>query len=296
MRLIHEMEDLWKIRQRKGMSLPLLANKTGIPQETLLAYEMGKQEIPPAHLARLAKVLYVSEADIKPLSSPPPWAKPAAPPLVSKPAPPPEQAPPPRVEEIKKRVEEVKKEEKPAKKPAVAPGPVPKPQAPPPPISGTQMEAILSLARKLGIDLPTLESRIGKSLPDLTKEEGRQLYDSLVKERLETLGPPLLGKRSALPEGLDLQEFNYLTKAQEAGTPLTFTLFNGQVFTGVVTGFSLYTITIRQENGDEVTLNKLAIAYYRKAARRPEELTMPAQPAPQRTNGNTAENAEEAEI
>lgn len=257
------MEDLWKIRQRKGMSLPLLANKTGIPQETLLAYEMGKQEISPAHLARLAKVLYVSEADIKPLSSPPPWAKLAAPPPTPKPAPPPEMARPPKVEEAKK-------EEKPAKKPAIAPSPMPKPQAPPSPISGTQMEAILSLARKLGIDLPTLEGRIGKSLPDLTREEGRQLYDSLVKERLETFGPPLLGKRSALPEGLDLQEFNYLSKAQEANTPLTFTLFNGQVFTGVVTGFSLYTITIRQENGDEITLNKLAIAYYRKAAQRPE--------------------------
>jgi len=256
------MEDLWKIRQRKGMSLPLLANKAGIPQETLLAYEMGKQEIPPAHLARLARVLYVSEADIKPLSSPPPWARPAAPPPAPKPTPPPpEPAYPPREEEIKEKA-------KAAKKPPEAPTPKPKPQAPPP-ISGTQMEAILSLARKLGIDLPTLESRIGKSLPDLTREEGRQLFDSLLKERLETFGPPLPGKRSALPEGLDLQEFNYLTKVQEAGTPVTFTLFNGQVFTGVVTGFSLYSITIRQENGDEITLNKLAIAYYRKAAQGP---------------------------
>jgi len=42
------------------------------------------------------------------------------------------------------------------------------------------------------------------------------------------------------------------------------TLFDGQTFEGTVIGFGPYQITIRDPGGDEVTLNKLAIAYYRK--------------------------------
>ena len=47
--------------------------------------------------------------------------------------------------------------------------------------------------------------------------------------------------------------------------PLHFILFDGQTFEGTVVGFSPYQITIRETGGDEITLNKLAIAYYLKA-------------------------------
>jgi len=64
---------------------------------------------------------------------------------------------------------------------------------------------------------------------------------------------------------VDSFELAYLLEQKDAGALLRFTLFDGQTFEGVVVGFSPYQITIRQPEGDEITLNKLAIVYYRKA-------------------------------
>jgi hypothetical protein len=73
-------------------------------------------------------------------------------------------------------------------------------------------------------------------------------------------------RRAYLPEGVDEFELEYLTARQEAGTLLRFTLFDGQQLSGKVIGFGPYSITIREaETEDEVTLQKLAIAYYRAA-------------------------------
>jgi hypothetical protein len=57
-------------------------------------------------------------------------------------------------------------------------------------------------------------------------------------------------------------ELAYLQELQEAGVPLHFTLFDGQIFEGPVVGFGPYHIVIREPGGGEITLNKLAIAYY----------------------------------
>jgi len=90
----------------------------------------------------------------------------------------------------------------------------------------------------------------------------------LLVRRIAEERPPkraIARKRAYLPEGVDGFELAYLQEQQEAGVPLHFTLFDGQTFEGTVVGFSPYQITIREPDGDEVALNKLAIAYYRKA-------------------------------
>jgi len=53
-------EDLRTIRKQKKMSVNQLASRTGISIATLVQYEKGELEIPPADLHRLAKALYLS--------------------------------------------------------------------------------------------------------------------------------------------------------------------------------------------------------------------------------------------
>lgn len=55
----------------------------------------------------------------------------------------------------------------------------------------------------------------------------------------------------------------YLTRVRDAGTPLHFVLFDGTSVDGPVAGFGPYNITVRQGDGSEVTLSKLAIVSYR---------------------------------
>lgn len=76
--------------------------------------------------------------------------------------------------------------------------------------------------------------------------------------------PKIPTKRAALPEGVDQYEFDYLTAAQQVQAALTVKLFNGEVITGALIGFSTYALTLRHSDGREVTLNKLAIAYYQR--------------------------------
>ena len=44
--------------------------------------------------------------------------------------------------------------------------------------------------------------------------------------------------------------------------PISFKLFDGTEFNGRIIGFSPYAITITQPNGVEMTIQKLALAYY----------------------------------
>ncbi len=242
-------QDLRKIRERKGMSLNQLASRSGISIATLIQYEGGEQKIPVQDLARLARVLYVDEWDINVRSSPPP-----APP----PEPPPAKPRRPRAEKSRKppQAERAKKERKEKKPPPKSP-----------PARDTQIAHMLTLATRFGIDREALEEQIGKSLDDLTRAEARQ-WNGHFMRRIAEEKPPKRAidrKRAYLPEGVDGFELAYLQEQQEAGVPLHFTLFDGQTFEGPVIGFSPYQIMIRDSNGDEVTLNKLAIAYYRKS-------------------------------
>ncbi|MER3514040.1 MAG: XRE family transcriptional regulator, partial [Chloroflexota bacterium] len=52
-------EDLWKLRQRKGMTVQQLAAKSGIPVAVIQEYEAGKRPIRSADLPKLARALFV---------------------------------------------------------------------------------------------------------------------------------------------------------------------------------------------------------------------------------------------
>ena len=220
-------QDLGTIRKQKGMSISQLASKSGISIAKLVEYEKGTSEIPSADLVRLAKTLYVNVWDINRSSTP--------------------LSPPPAPEK-KGRPKEPPAEKK------------PRPQSPP--ARESQIEHLLMLAARLGVDRVALEEEVGKPLKDLTQKEARTWNGKLSRRWAEQ---KTARKRGYLPESVDSFELVYLLEQQNAGAPLQFTLFDGQTFEGTVVGFGPYQITIREPGGDEVTLNKLAIAYYRKA-------------------------------
>jgi len=229
-------QDLRTLRKQKRVSVNKLSSRSGISIATLIQYEKGEREIPPADLGRLARVLYVDEWDINPRSSPPPTP-------------------------------ERKSREALPSRPEGKPKGRKKPRPQSPPARNTQIAHLLTLAKRFGIDRPALEEEIGKSLDDLTREEARHWNGHFMRRVAEERPPrrAIDRKRAYLPEGVDGFELAYLQKQQEAGAPVHFTLFDGRTFEGAVVGFSPYHIVIREPGGDELTLNKLAIAYYRKA-------------------------------
>ncbi len=237
-------EDLWKLRKRRGMTISQLANKAGVPALSIQEYEQG-QPVRVADLGRLAKALFVDEFEIKIQSDPKPAGKPP------KPAAPPVQ------------------EEKPA-----APAPQKAtPPRPPSPAKPTQISHLLELAKKLGQDEADVQKAaqeaVGKPLDQLSLVEARQLlytYTEQIKEKraVEEASRPegTRRRRAQLPEGIDEFELNYLQSCQESGDVLAFHLLNGKTFTGRVIGFSAYQIMIDQGDNTEITLQKLALAYY----------------------------------
>nr|HID14173.1 XRE family transcriptional regulator [Anaerolineae bacterium] len=150
-------EDLRTIRNRKGMSVNQLASRSGISIATLIQYEKGERQIPPADLRRLAKALYVDEWDINPRSSPPPPRKerPARPPRPKK-KPPKKKRPPPKS----------------------------------PPARDTQIAHLLTLAARFGMDRAALEAEIGKPLEELTQKEARFWNGHFVR-RIAEERPPI---------------------------------------------------------------------------------------------------------
>jgi transcriptional regulator with XRE-family HTH domain len=229
-------EPLWKIRQRKGLNINQLASKSGVPAISIQEYESGRA-IRGADLPKLAKALFVEEWDIEIQGKPPAKKKPATP------------------------------------APAPKPTPAAKPPAVSPPARPSQIEHLLNLTiARFGKDRAALEAEIGKPLEQMTKLQAGQLlnkYQKLLAESQETRSPEereAKRKRAYLPEGVDGFELQYLTAQQEQNALLTFTLFDGQQFSGRIVGFSPYSITIREEQTQaEVTLQKLAVAYYRAA-------------------------------
>ncbi len=227
-------QDLWQLRRRKGMSVKQLAAKAGLSPKELDAYENGEL-VRTLHRHRLAKVLFVDPSDIKVQSSP----KPARP------------QPKPKPAAKGKRPSSPKKPTKPAK--------TPKPARP------GQIEHLIALARVLGEDEAALTVKIGKPPAELTLPEAKKWlgeYHRMTEERRAKR--PLGTRRShvPLPEEVDEFELNYLQARQEKGEMVTFKLFDGAAFTGQVVGFAPFSITIRQADGTEVTMQKLALAYY----------------------------------
>ncbi len=232
-------ENLWALREQKRMSVAALANRTGLPVSLIMEYESGQRSIDPRHLSRLARALYVEEADIKLQSDPRPSPTPSEQP------PGPEGQPTPKTRGKAARAKAA-----------------PKPPAPPRPSQLAHLEILL---QKLGRSTAELEAELGKPLAELDRSAVSHLLGQLQAE-LAKRSAATARRRPYLPESVDEFEARYLTAAQEAGDLLHFTLFDGSRLAGRVIGFGPYTITLRAEDGSEVTINKLAIVTYRKAA------------------------------
>lgn len=251
-------EDLWELRKRRGMTVKQLANKAGIKPANLYAYEKG-EPVRLSDLERLAKALYVNANDIKIQSDPPTKTKPAEPPPAKPAAAPPEQVvaeekgeqPNPRPKKKRwGREKRLTQEQEPG---SVRPG---------------QLEYMRMLWAKLGVEETAVIAELGKPLEELSYDEARGLngrYMQLWKDRKPELSPrppDTRRKRAHLPESVDEFEHNYLQARLDGQETVTFTLINDKVFSGQIIGFSPYNIAIRQRDGQEMVLNKLALAYY----------------------------------
>jgi hypothetical protein len=207
-----------------------------VPIKQIAAYEKGER-IKTADMPKLARALFVSEADINwvSVSSSPPRPRPG----VEKPQKPKEMENPPQPKQKKeKRI----------------------PSARP-----SQIEHALLLAAKIGDDETAVTAKAGKPLTELNLHEASALileYQRAWMAYKETQPAENQSKRAVTPEAVDRYETEYLQARQEAGDEIAFTLFDGSVRHGRVTGFSPYAITIQQPDGVETTLQKLGIAYY----------------------------------
>ena len=250
-------ENLWKLRARKGYSVTQLASKSGVPQQLLYEYEQGKP-LKPADQARLARALYVQPQDIALVSTPP--AAPSdtshrfttqtgnstsAPDNFVRRSP----SGPMRSGPAKSRGRSEAERNGPARE--------------------SQLQHLQAMARSRGHSLEQWLDTLSKPLETLTMSEASKwnlYYRDLPKVPKIKAEPGHAGgvsqRRASLPEGLDKFEYDYLTHAQQAQSVLTLTLFNEERMTGQLIGFGLYTFTLRLTDGQEATLQKLAIAYY----------------------------------
>ena len=256
-------ENLWKLRARKGYSLPQLAAKSGIPQQLLFEYEQGKP-LKPADQLKLARALYVQPTDIELVSTP----QPPMPPVGQRAYPSAPARPAGQHESREPREPRETRDVRPPMKPRGKP--VPDRNSP---ARATQIEHLQHMVASRGHTLEQLLATVGKPLESLTLEEASKWnlhyrdMPRIVKAR--TTGNSTGVRRAALPEGLDKFEHEYLNTVQQAQGWLSLTLFNGEQMSGQLIGFSLYTFVLRQENGHEVTVQKLAIAYYTRVAAQP---------------------------
>ncbi len=251
-------ENLWKLRRMKGLTLEQLEVRTGIPVPVLRQYEAGRTLRPQDHV-KLARALYVGVDVLKIRSDPPPMSPrssdrgrgdlPSRGRPTSRPAP------------------------RPAARPPAQPKPGPAPAATaskePAPVSETQLQAIDAVAKRLGMLPEELAADVGKPVQQLTAREARvwlrEQYDRLSSQSSSNKMPGQ-SKRAALPEAVDAFELKYLTDAQQVGACLTVKLFNAETFSGRLIGFSPYALTLRLDDGREITLQKLAISYYTREA------------------------------
>jgi sRNA-binding regulator protein Hfq len=126
----------------------------------------------------------------------------------------------------------------------------------PGPATKGQLDQIHNLARRMGLAEAEVEERVGAPLNSLDHLSARGAISKL-RQQLEESGTwqPRVG------EGTD-QEGAYLGKLRDCGVELVAHLINGQRVEGTIVDFTPYTVRLRGGDGDEVTVRKLAIAYY----------------------------------
>jgi sRNA-binding regulator protein Hfq len=98
----------------------------------------------------------------------------------------------------------------------------------------------------------------------LTRKEAAKLLSTCQAMLADHKPAQPKGKRQRpyLPESVDEHELVYLTEVQVDERPMRLTLFNGHQIEGRLLGFSPYALTITQPNNQEITVQKLAVAYY----------------------------------
>ena len=278
------MSMLRSIREKKGFTLGQLAGRSGISAKVLAEYEEGQHSISPAHAKLLAKALWVGIEDI----IPPPGAIQAAPvtsstsvsgethrpqDVATSNAASDRQAP-----VATRSGEEVIAEDgtiENANRTKIPGASEQRPQRAPKagsmaasPITEGQLQELLHLAMRLEIDDTQLEERVGKSLSTLKRTEAKEWIKRL-RGMADEVAPGTKVRYGQWPEAKEDREALYLREQKEAGATFLFKLFNGETFTGSISDFTAYTITVKQgkqgkQNDEDVVLRKLAIAYYRR--------------------------------
>ena len=244
------MDDLWKIRLKKQMTVAQLSARAGIPARLLHEYEEGVRSIPMKNLEAIAKALYVDVMDIKALSDPIPANMTD------------EVRPPRRASEEDRSGPPPARASEPRAAPPYGPRPPRREARGPSKARESQIKHLLSLAQLFEWDQAALEREIETPLAQLDRMEASR-WLKVLQERIVTERPKGAKKRRPyLPESVDTFELHYLQEKQEAEATLEFTLFNGDKLSGRVVGFGPYNISIVTADGTQVTLNKLAIAYY----------------------------------
>lgn len=250
-------ENLWALREQKRLSVATLASRAGLPIGLIMEYEAGTRSIDPRHLTRLAKALYVEESELRLRCEP----RPGAAQLERQGGQPEGQATPSRPPAPAVQ----NGSQAPAGQPRARTSRPPRPASeakPPAPARASQLAHINDLLQRLGRDRADVEQELGKSLDELDRLQASQL---LVKLQAEVKAAPTPDRhRAYLPEAVDQYEMKYLTTVRDERAPLHFALFDGSTVDGVVTGFGPYNITVRKDDGSEVTLSKLAIVSYRR--------------------------------
>ncbi|MCB0199765.1 MAG: helix-turn-helix domain-containing protein [Caldilineae bacterium] len=143
-----------------------------------------------------------------------------------------------------------------------------KPRPLPAPARQSQIEHLKMLLVRLEMSGDELLRLAGKPLSMLNRKEAAQLLTTCQTMLSERKPEKPKGKRQRpyLPESVDEHELLYLTKVQLENRPLSLTLFNGETMHGTLVGFSPYALTVADGDGQETTVQKLAIAYYQAPA------------------------------
>ncbi len=241
-------DNLWALREQKKMSVATMASRAGLSIGLIMEYESGQRSIDPRHLSKLARALYVDQSDIKLNTEPRPGAGPLERQVRrderhSAPAPALQAAPPPKPSE---------------RAPRAPRAPLP-PRIPAPPRPG-QLAHLQDLLARIGRSQADLEAEYGKPLAELDRPTVSMLLGKLQTELRS--GKMVERRRAHLPEAVDEFELKYLTAVQEANESLSLTLFDGSHLTGQLIGFGPYDLTLRQVDGAEVTVAKLALVCY----------------------------------
>ncbi len=266
------MNKLRSLREKKGLTLGQLSARASIPSRLINDYEIGQQLIPLPHAKLLAKALWVKVEDILPPVNPP--AGIASPPtLTPRTAPPLDQQMPPAPTEDGHQAMPPEQRGYPPRPGWGSPSAKPRGAKPPKPVKPKpepiillategQVQEIMRQGHRAGLSEEDIAAEVGKSLTELDRMQAREWIRNM-RERAASLTEE--AKKSPATTKLpDDREPEYLTAQQKAGAIFSFTMFDGQIFIGQIKDYTPYTIVIVGDDGNDVVLRKLAIAYYQK--------------------------------